>query len=354
MGRGYVLALLGLVLWTGGCISIESFTVPAEAGATKPGEKTAEKEQKRPKTLLEWTVGKNGEKNSKENGKDEENGKGGKQIGNGKDTANDKTSDDKQGEKDKPNGNGEDKEEEKGEEPKRIDPDRPHLPEASTTVGLGRAVLEAGYTYNTSGGFFPVHSFPETLLRIGMFADWFELRVAQNLISQTSTDLSGARSTEIGAEDLQLGFKLALTEQAKCLPESALIVQMTVPSGTKRFTADRVLPGIHYDCSWEVIKDKLSVETVILADGAVDDHRHTYTFMGDGVTAAYDLTKKLEAFGELDSFYATGESAAPQHYFVAGLVYFLTRNCEIDARAGVGLNQHADGYLLGSGFALRY
>jgi hypothetical protein len=93
---------------------------------------------------------------------------------------------------------------------------------------------------------------------------------------------------------------------------------------------------------------------VIFADGAVDDHGHTFTIMGDGVTAVYDVTRKLEAFAELDSFYASGEQAAPQHYFVAGLVYFLTNNCEIDYRAGVGLNAHADGYLLGSGLAIRY
>ena len=36
------------------------------------------------------------------------------------------------------------------------------------------------------------------------------------------------------------------------------------------------------------------------------------------------------------------------------LVYFITRNCEIDCRAGIGLNEHADGYLVGSGFSVRY
>ena len=31
------------------------------------------------------------------------------------------------------------------------------------------------------------------------------------------------------------------------------------------------------------------------------------TLLAHGVTAAYDVTKKLEAFGELDSFYAAGD-----------------------------------------------
>ena len=33
-------------------------------------------------------------------------------------------------------------------ESERLDPDRPHLPEASTTVGKGRMILEGGYTLN--------------------------------------------------------------------------------------------------------------------------------------------------------------------------------------------------------------
>jgi hypothetical protein len=96
------------------------------------------------------------------------------------------------------------------------------------------------------------------------------------------------------------------------------------------------------------------VETVIFADGTVDEHGHTYTLMGHGVTAVYDLTKKLQAFGEIDSYYAVGDSFGPQHYFVGGFVYYITSNMEIDIRSGVGLNQHASGYLLGTGFAIRY
>src|SRR5258708_6959858 len=36
-------------------------------------------------------------------------------------------------------------------EPDRLDPDRPHFPEASTTVGKDRAVLESGYTFTKKG-----------------------------------------------------------------------------------------------------------------------------------------------------------------------------------------------------------
>src|SRR5262245_13601681 len=54
----------------------------------------------------------------------------------------------------------------------RIITDRPHLAEATTTVGLGRVQIENGYTYfidGADGTQVQTHSYPETLLRVGMF-----------------------------------------------------------------------------------------------------------------------------------------------------------------------------------------
>jgi hypothetical protein len=74
----------------------------------------------------------------------------------------------------------EDKDREELEGEGRINPDRPHLPEANTTVGKGRIVLESGYTFNNKGSTFSSNSYPEALPRVGMFADWFEFRIGQN------------------------------------------------------------------------------------------------------------------------------------------------------------------------------
>ena len=78
-------------------------------------------------------------------------------------------------------------EREEPEEEEGLDPDRPHLPEASTTVGKGRIVLEFGYTFTGKDSTFSSHAYPEALLRIGMFADWLEFRVGQNFLSQAHT-----------------------------------------------------------------------------------------------------------------------------------------------------------------------
>ena len=83
-------------------------------------------------------------------------------------------------------GSGGEKDKNKTAEEDRLDPDRPHFPEASTTVGNGRAILEAGYTLAAKESSFS-HSFPEALLRVGMFADWFEFRIGENFVVQKQT-----------------------------------------------------------------------------------------------------------------------------------------------------------------------
>ena len=43
-----------------------------------------------------------------------------------------------------------------------------------------------------------------------------------------------------------------------------------------------------------------------------------------------------------------------RHYAVGGFVYFITKDLEVDIRAGVGLNERANNFLAGTGLAVRY
>jgi hypothetical protein len=191
-----------------------------------------------------------------------------------------------------------DEKEEPGQEPERLDPDRPHLAEASTTVERGRIVLESGYTFTEKGSAFSSHSYPEALLRIGMFADWFEFRIGQNVLSETHT-VAGRRTHPDGAQDLYLGVKLALTDQKRYLPQIALIPQMTVPTGSREETAGRVLPGLNVDSSWEVITGRFSIELLTSINRVADDIHHAHVEVTTGLTGVVGLTKRLDAFAEL-------------------------------------------------------
>src|SRR3989442_1070426 len=62
---------------------------------------------------------------------------------------------------------------------KPLETDRPNFTESPKAVGRGVVQLETGYTftYDAEGKVRTSdHSFPETLLRVGMLADWLEFR----------------------------------------------------------------------------------------------------------------------------------------------------------------------------------
>jgi hypothetical protein len=245
-----------------------------------------------------------------------------------------------------------------GSDEERLDPDRPHFPEASTAVGKDRVVLESGYTLSKKGSSFLSQSYPEALLRVGMFADWFEFRIGQNFLHEEEKT-GGMTAARSGAQDLYLGMKFALTQQKDLFPAIAVIPQMTVPTGSTTLTANRFLPGLNVDMSWEIVKSFFSVEVLIgnnEAAGKYADEIHTSHFeTSTGVTAAFQVTKKLEAFAEWDAIYQIdGADRGPTHYAVAGLVYFITSNLEVDGRVGVGLNDRSNNLIGGVGFAVRF
>jgi len=236
----------------------------------------------------------------------------------------------------------------------RLEPDRPHFPEASTAAGRGRVILEGGYTFNSKADTFASHAFPEMLWRVGMFTDWFELRFGQSFLHQRER-LASVTTDTSGLQDLYLGAKIAVMEQHGWLPAVALIPQMSVPTGARAVTAGRTLPGLNADFAWDIVKDFFSIELLVATNRVKDEGGSARLELATGLTGSFQLTKKLEGFIEWDAYYPTGGigPAAPRHYAVGGLVYFISRDLAVDARLGVGLNHNSNDFLVGLGFAVR-
>ena len=245
-------------------------------------------------------------------------------------------------------------------EPKSEQPmatDRPDFTEASSTVGTGLTQIEMGYTFThdrDNGAETQSHSYPESLFRIGMFADWFEWRILYNHGSQGVT-IGGVPFTSVtGAEDLYLGIKLALTEQDGWLPEMAIMPQMTVPSGAEAFTAGEVLAGVNWLYGWD-INEFISTAGSTQINKAVDDDGSNYYEIAQSWTVGYTLAEHLGAYTEVFALFPSGASTAlPEYYFDAGLTFPITNNLQFDVRAGLGLNEPADDYFTGAGVAVRF
>ena len=230
--------------------------------------------------------------------------------------------------------------------------DRPDFTEASSTVGQGVAQIEFGYTYTFDDDgttSTKSHSSPESLLRLGVLADWLELRVGWNYANE---DIAIADFS--GSEDLYLGFKIGVTPQEGILPEMALIPQMFVPVGDDPFTADEVLPGLNWIYGWE-INDFISTAGSTQFNRAIDETTtDAYTEWAQSWTIGYSFGERLGAYTEWFALIPhSADTVLPEHFINGGFTVLINNNVQWDIRAGVGLNDAADDYFAGTGLSIR-
>lgn len=231
--------------------------------------------------------------------------------------------------------------------------DRPDFTEASSTVGMGVSQFEFGYTYTfDNDGVDQVinDSYPEVLLRQGVFANWLELRVAANFSNERTNGVSVS-----GADDLYLGFKIGLTPQQGVLPEMALIPQMTVPSGDRDFTADQVLPGANWIYAWE-LGEFFSLAGSTQFNRALDAVDDEFTEWAQSIAVGVSLTDVLGGYAEWFALFPPSDAAGvgDEHYFNGGFAVLVNNDVQWDVRAGVGLNDLSDDYFVGTGLSIRF
>lgn len=235
--------------------------------------------------------------------------------------------------------------------------DRPDFTEASVTVGKDVLQIEFGYTFtqDDAGGVRErSHSWGEPLFRYGVLEDWLEFRFGV-FPTTAETSMLGTTTRTSGTEDVYLGFKLALTPQDGILPEMALIPQMTVPTGSPAFTSDRVLPGVNWIYAWE-INDCVSTAGSTQFNQAIDGSTGgEYTEWAQSWTLAYTLTDELGAYTEWYALFPTREDTEDtQHILNGGFTYLLSDDVQWDIRAGLGLNDAADDFFVGTGLSIRF
>jgi hypothetical protein len=243
-----------------------------------------------------------------------------------------------------------------GTEDEPLISDRPDFTESSSTVGLRRVQVEGGYTYlrDATGALVSsAHSFPETLYRIGMFAEWFEFRVAWNYgIHLDHSDV--VSNLFQGGDDMYLGAKFFLTEQDGWLPEMVLLPQMNVPTGPPDVTDGEIEPGVNWLYGWD-ITEVVSAGASTQVNRAKDDADVFFAEFAQSLTFNYKLSEKLGGYTEWFAFFPAGSAdELPQHYLDGGFTYKAWKNVQFDIRAGVGLNGPADNFFAGSGAVLRF
>jgi len=241
-----------------------------------------------------------------------------------------------------------------GTEDKPLESDRPDFTEASSTVGYRRVQIETGYTYIQDNDTVDrsAHSFPEMLARIGMFAEWFEMRLAWNYGVNLTRD-NVVSSIFDGGEDLYVGAKIAVTEQDGWRPEMAIMPQMNVPTGHVDLSSGEVEPGVNWLYGWDIF-ESVGAGGSTQVNRAQDDTGRFFAEFAQSFTINYALGDRLGAYTEWFAFFPyDAATALPQQYFDGGFTFRQNNNLQFDIRAGVGLNEAADDFFAGLGSVIR-
>lgn len=242
----------------------------------------------------------------------------------------------------------------------RLISDRPHVSEATATVGKGRMQVETGYSFflDRQAGLGTVrHSWPEPLLRWGLFADWFELRLGTNYLSETQSSSLGGRSKLSGAEDMLVASKIAIVKQRGVLPDFTIFPQLRVPTGGRDWTSDTTLPGVNFAYSWAVTP-LIEIEcNTVFNRKRLDDGVSLYTEQLQTINLEYDLSERWLGFTEFLFFqpWASEPTVPATQYFHTGVQYFFTPDLQFDIHSAVGLNRAADNLAFtGCGLCIRW
>lgn len=229
--------------------------------------------------------------------------------------------------------------------------DRPDFTESSSLVPAHRLQFESGYTWTeasrSSSGGDGSGTWPELLVRYGL-SRRLELRLGESYTSISPPAGQGRRFT--ARDDLYLGMKIALGVQRGSRPQFAILAQATLPTGDARTTANATLPGLGVLAGW-VLSPQLSLDLGVEVNRVQGDAWE----LAPSASLSYSFSARLGGFTEWYGLIPlqSGSGAATPHHADAGLFLLLSPDLQLDARVGAGLNDAADRYFFGFGFAIR-
>ncbi len=253
--------------------------------------------------------------------------------------------------------------------------DRPDLTESSLVVPRGTVQIEMGWSMeevSSPGEDLTAHHFPETLARIGL-RDRIELRLGWDGGQWQNLQKDGTEVDSSGVGDMYLGTKLFLWSEAGNLPETALILGASIPTGTKCRAAEQLGNRLYcssfnlyssrrYDPSVilamsKTLNDRLSIGwnlgTVWLTEredsGDLDTLPRGIYSASLGITATGRAGFFVEFFGDTS---LTGGSR-PSNSVDGGVTFLILPNVQLDASAGKGVSSESPDWFAGAGISFR-
>ncbi len=243
----------------------------------------------------------------------------------------------------------------------RIETERHDFTQSTKTIGRHVAQIESGYVYfykDQDGEVEQAHAVPELLLRLGLTDD-IEFRLRWNYVWKSRDDADDID----GGQDLRWGFKLQVTEQEGCIPETALDLRFTAPVGAQVWTTARVEYGFDYIYGWKLgeiwsINGSTGYWNNGLGDFSLlpeEPQGENFGVWSQSFVLGVELTERTTMFNEA---FVLSSNGLPSNFTIAvyniGVDYYFTNNFVGDIRVGKGLTDETDDFFVGIGGGYRF
>jgi hypothetical protein len=235
-----------------------------------------------------------------------------------------------------------------------ISPDRPDFTNGPSLVAPGHLQLETGYTYTRTGP-ERASSLGEILLRYALDDRW-EARLGLGSYDWIDSGVPGERRIS-GFEDPFVEVKIRLNEaeakhRVRGVPAMGLLVQTTVPVGSRALTSDVWQPTAVLALHWDLPADG-SFESNLGYSYAADGSQRFDQFFASA-SASFSLSDHWGSYLEAYGFSKESENGSATTYLDTGLSYLLSKDVQFDVRVGTGLDSPHPNWYAGLGAAVRF
>lgn len=234
--------------------------------------------------------------------------------------------------------------------------DRPDQTESSSTVPKKTLQWENGFSFESNTAeyrgeitYYRNLGINHTLLRYGLL-NKLELRLGADLMRKTvESEIPEEVQSEIDLEPLNIGFKVQLTEEARLIPELAILSHVVFPALSTLNEKNEPMPDITLAGSlnpreWASLGLNFGFRW---PDFSFSQANLFYSFV-IGLSHGQKLGSFWELYGYRDYYYAIDDLRAD-----AGITYLLKPNFQLDLSAGLGITEVSPDFFIGFGFSWR-
>ena len=226
----------------------------------------------------------------------------------------------------------------------KIDTDRPDQTETPVVTPKKWIQLEMGLNVQQNNKTSTEFLLPTLLSKYGL-AKKIELR----LITTLNRFSTGNGNYTTGLEPVELGTKIALTEEKKWMPKTSLLFHVAIPIlASKKLKADKLVPNFRLSMQHTLsgtvgLGYNLGAEWNGFSNKAI----WAYTF-----APGFNLTEHWYSYIEAFGFIAKDEPA--QHNIDGGIAYYINPDTKIDISSGFGISKTSPNWYFAMGASIRF